>query len=89
MRGTRGWMMADTRPIILVVDDEPEILITIERLLSRLMPECTILTAPDADSALALLSAHPVRVALIDYRLPGIDGLELAGPSEGRRMRCS
>jgi CheY-like chemotaxis protein len=51
---------------------------TIERLLSRLFPEGEIIAALDADSALALLAAHPVSVALIDYRMPGMDGLALA-----------
>jgi CheY-like chemotaxis protein len=70
--------MIDSRPIVLVVDDEPEVLKTIERLLERLLPECAIVAASNADSALALLSAHPIRVALIDYRMPLMDGLTLA-----------
>jgi CheY-like chemotaxis protein len=70
--------MIDEMAVILVVDDEPDILITLERLLKRLLPECGIITASDGASALALLSAHPVRVALVDYRLPGMDGLALA-----------
>jgi CheY-like chemotaxis protein len=71
-------MMTDSRPVILVVDDEPEVLKTIERLLERLVPECGVIAVGGADSALALLVAHSVRVALIDYRMPGMDGLALA-----------
>jgi CheY-like chemotaxis protein len=70
--------MTDARPIVLVVDDEPEVLKTIECLLERLLPEAAIIATADGDSALALLAAHPIRVALIDYRMPGMNGLVLA-----------
>jgi DNA-binding NtrC family response regulator len=71
-------MMIDTRPAILVVDDEVDILSTTRRLLERMLPECAIITASDADTVLALVRARPIRVALIDYRLPHMDGLTLA-----------
>lgn len=71
-------MVTDTRPLILVVDDEMDILSTTRRLLERMLSECAIITASDADTALALVRAQPIRVALIDYRLPHMDGLTLA-----------
>ncbi len=62
-------------PTLLIVDDEAKML----RLL-RLRLEAdgyTVLTAPDAGQAQALLAAQPVDLLLTDLRLPGAGGLEL------------
>ena len=36
-----------------------------------------VVTAPDAESALAAIRAQPPQLILMDVQLPGIDGLEL------------
>lgn len=60
---------------ILVVDDEaPIVELLREYFLAR---GHDVLTASDAQSALALLAQHPVDAVLSDRRLPGADGLEL------------
>ncbi|GEM_PF-869716 len=56
---------------VLVVDDEPEILASIEELLSD---EFKVLTATDADAALRLLQQEEVAVILSDQRMPGLSG---------------
>ncbi len=62
--------------IILVVDDEPDLLQLLKRGLEADL-QCEVKTAPDAQEALQILGEGPVDLALIDMKLPGMDGLEL------------
>lgn len=61
---------------ILVVDDEPDML---ELLARSLEPDlnCRVRTADSGKSALQTLEKSPFDLALIDIRMPGMDGLEL------------
>jgi signal transduction histidine kinase/CheY-like chemotaxis protein len=63
---------------VLVVDDEPDML----RLLTRIVREewggCDLTTAASADEALELLSPRP-SVILLDLLMPGANGLDLLG----------
>ncbi len=59
---------------ILVVDDEPEILRTFHFNYGR---EFTVLTAPGAEEALAVLRATDVAVLVADQRMPGRSGIDL------------
>ena len=61
---------------ILVVDDVPQNLAAIEAVLAR--PDLELLNARSGDEALELLLVHEVALALIDVRMPGMDGFELA-----------
>ncbi len=60
---------------ILVVDDE--------RVLRQLYRDAfedegySVLEAPEAETALCLLRAAPVDLAVLDIRMPGMNGLEL------------
>jgi two-component system response regulator PrrA len=67
---------ADVRPVVLVVDDEPMIRDVLEQYLTREGFE--VLTASNGAEALALCRAQPGRVALalLDVRLPVLDGAE-------------
>jgi CheY-like chemotaxis protein len=60
----------------LVVDDEPAIL----RLVAVILRDmgCETLVAPDAESALELVSTEHPDVVISDVKLPGMDGVELA-----------
>ncbi|MBL8918194.1 MAG: response regulator [Myxococcaceae bacterium] len=64
---------SDTPPIVLVVDDEPDI-----RRLVRLMlgPSYQVLEAADANEAIALVAANDVEVAIVDVMMPGKTGFE-------------
>ena len=59
---------------ILVVDDEPEILRTFE---FNYRHDFTILTANDAEEALALVRVHDIALVLADQRMPGRSGVDL------------
>ena len=63
-------MSAEIR--VLVVDDEP----SIRNSLVEFLEDCefTVLSADSAEGALDLLARFPVDVALVDIRLPKLDG---------------
>jgi signal transduction histidine kinase len=60
---------------ILVVDDEPEVLATLEGILRHHGAE--VLTATSADGALKLLDQHQPTVIVSDLAMPGRDGFDL------------
>lgn len=59
---------------LLLVDDEPNILHALKRLLRRDRYE--IFTANDGTEGLAILAQHPVDVILSDQRMPGMLGAD-------------
>jgi CheY-like chemotaxis protein len=61
-------------PTLLLVDDEPNILSALHRLLRR--DGYTILTSDDPEKALAILANQTVDVILSDQRMPGMTGVE-------------
>jgi HD-like signal output (HDOD) protein/CheY-like chemotaxis protein len=65
-------MVEPVRPTILLVDDEPNILSALRRLLRK--ERLQILTAGSGEEGLALLPDHHVDLALVDMRMPGMDG---------------
>lgn len=64
-----------TERTVLCVDDEPNILQALKRLLRR--EPYTLLTADDPVAALKLIEAQPVHVVISDQRMPGMSGTEL------------
>ena len=62
---------------ILVVDDEVDILLSLTELFQTAMEGVEVLTARDGPTALDLLQFHPVDAIVCDYRMPGMDGLEV------------
>lgn len=62
----------DKRPVVLVVDDEPEILVALTDLLEETYD---VLSAPSGERGLALLQDHAdVAVIVSDQRMPGMTG---------------
>ena len=59
---------------IMIVDDEPANLRTLERLFR---PDYQVLTAPSGAEALALLAQHDVALMISDQRMPAMTGIEL------------
>ncbi len=66
-----------TDRILLLVDDEPNILKALNRLLRR--DGYTILTAESGMAALEILKNNPVNVIISDHRMPVMTGIEFLG----------
>src|ERR1700704_2162543 len=62
-------------PTVLVVDDEPSNLASIEKIFQR--DGLRVLTADGARAALEIVRTRRVEVALTDLMMPGTSGLEL------------
>src|ERR1051326_8152732 len=61
---------------ILLVDDEPRNLDALEYVLED--PAYRLLRAGNADDALRLLLEHDVAAIVLDIKMPGVSGFELA-----------
>ncbi|MCR5874534.1 response regulator [Phenylobacterium sp. J426] len=69
---------------VLIVDDSKLARIVVGKAVAALQPEWTRVEAGNADEALAILAAQPVDVVLLDFNMPGRNGLELAEELRGR-----
>jgi putative two-component system response regulator len=68
------------KPVILIVDDQPQ---NIELLEAYLVPQgYEIVTAANGEDALGKLSGNQIDLILLDVMMPGIDGFEVT-----RRIR--
>ena len=73
--------MLDTssrHPAIVLVEDEPDILIILHRLMRDLTGGYDIITVRGGAEALLQLTLRPVPLVITDYSMPGMDGLQLA-----------
>ncbi len=68
---------------ILIVDDEPKNLTVLETLLDA--PGYRLVRAESADQALLALVAEEFAVLILDVRMPGMTGFELAQIIKGRK----
>ena len=71
------------KPRILVVDDEARMAAVVSAALERAGYECE--TAGDGESALAALDARGADALVTDWKMPGMDGLELLRRARERR----
>lgn len=62
-------------PKVLVVDDEPNIVLSLEFLMQQAGFE--VETAEDSETALAKVAAAPPDLILLDISLPGISGFDV------------
>ncbi len=67
----------ESRPKILLVDDEPDLLEMYREILAQLPSKPEIRTAGNGPKALALLEAEPYRVFICDLKMPKMDGLQV------------
>jgi DNA-binding NtrC family response regulator len=69
--------MSDSKPVIVVVDDEKNVQNAVKRALRTL--DITIDTADNAFDAIAVIKKQPAPPAAIlaDHRMPGMSGLQL------------
>lgn len=69
---------------VLIVDDSKLARIVLGKTITALQPDWTRLEAGNADEAIALIDAGGVDVAILDFNMPGRDGLDLAEELRGR-----
>ncbi len=62
-------------PEVLVVDDEPNILLSLEFLMQQ--AGYKVVTAADAERAVELIAEHCPDLILLDISLPGMSGFDL------------
>ncbi len=72
----RGALKTSELPEILIVDDEPTNLNALEAMLEG--TDCKPVRAHSADEALLLLLEHDFAAIVLDIKMPGIGGIELA-----------
>ena len=63
---------------VIIVDDSKLARIVAAKALGALQPGWQRVEASNADEAMAIMAGRPVDVALLDYNMPGQNGLELA-----------
>ena len=63
---------------ILIVDDSKLARMAIIRILTTLQPEWRRIEASNGDEAMALMSSEHPHITLLDFNMPGRDGLALA-----------
>lgn len=62
---------------LLVVDDDDVARFSYVRMARKIRTsEVTLLEAETGQDALDILTSHPVDIVILDYSLPGIDGIE-------------
>ena len=61
---------------VLIVDDLPENLLALRSLIQS--EDRTLFQASSADEALSLLLEHEFALAILDVKMPGMNGFELA-----------
>ena len=67
----------DTRHRILLVDDDPDLLVVYQEILGQLPSRPEIHTAVSGARALAMLEAEPFRLLICDLKMPRMDGLQV------------
>ncbi|MET0407798.1 MAG: response regulator [Hyphomicrobium sp.] len=72
---------------VLIVDDSKLARIVAAKAITALKPTWQRIEASNADEALELVSQNHIDVALLDFNMPGKNGVELAG--EMRKLRPS
>jgi CheY-like chemotaxis protein len=68
--------------IILVVDDEPDICETVKDLLESCIAGASVRTAPSGRAALEVLGREHVDLIVTDYKMPGMNGVQLLSEAE-------
>jgi PAS domain S-box-containing protein len=82
MPGARPMTQTD-KPNVLIVDDHPANLDVLEAILGD--TDCTLVRAASADEALLYLVRHDFAAIVLDIRMPGMNGIELAALIKKRK----
>jgi two-component system response regulator (stage 0 sporulation protein F) len=71
-------------PAILLIDDDPEMLRLLRRIVHSLATGYTILTYSRGDAALEGATQQLIPLVITDYNLPGMNGLQLTAALKAR-----
>ena len=71
---------------VLVVDDSRLARMVMASAFRRLRPDWELVEATGADEALGAIESSSVDIALIDFNMPGMDGLKLAASPLNNRL---
>lgn len=69
---------------VLIVDDSKLARIVVGKAIAALQPDWRRLEAGNADDALSLFENEKIDLVILDFNMPGRDGLELAEELRGR-----
>lgn len=69
---------------VLIVDDSKLARIVVGKAIAALQPDWRRLEAGNADEALSLFENEKIDLVVLDFNMPGRDGLELAEELRGR-----
>src|SRR6202008_33403 len=78
-----GLMLQPDKPKVLIVDDQPRNLDVLEAMLGD--TDCTLIRATSADEALLAVVRHEFPALVLDIRMPGMGGIELAALIKQRK----
>ncbi len=70
---------------VLIVDDSKLARIVVGKAITAVKPDWARIEASSADEALEVLGSSSVDVAILDYNMPGRNGIELAEQIRGDR----
>lgn len=70
---------------VLIVDDSKLARIVTMRAITAIQPEWEHIEASNAEEAMAIVSGQRVDIALVDFNMPGKNGLELAAELRSAR----
>lgn len=84
MRMSNAKNIANTHHRILIVDDEVSMAMTLRDGLETLS-DCKITVSTESNKALHELKRQSVDLLIVDYRMPGMNGIDLA--TQARRLR--
>ncbi len=69
---------------VLIVDDSKLARIVMSKAITALQPDWTIVEAGNGDEALTFIDAQAIDVVVLDFNMPGRDGLTVAEELRGR-----
>lgn len=74
---------------ILVVDDSLLARVMLKKFVTKVKPSSIIIEGKDGRDALAKIDGKTIDIALVDYNMPGMTGLELAKALKSRCPRIT
>jgi len=63
---------------VMIVDDSKVSRMIIKKIVSEIAPDATLIEAANSDEALEKLASNDIDAVVVDFHMPGLNGLELA-----------